>query len=158
MTDLAASNVTLTTNDRDKDFGHRGLGKNMSVFSISFGDGALTYPSGGIPLPAIGNFGMRRQIDFMSIEPDPDDGFVYKFDQTNHKLRIYTQGIVTGSTGGSPADSTGGLAENSAAAETTVQFLGASSADTTYDLGPLIELPTTVAPAATTIKALVVGE
>lgn len=156
MAEITASDVTVSTNVRDRNIGHKGLDKYMGIFTIAFGDDALTYPADGVPLPAIGKFGLERKVDFMAIQGDPDDGFVYKYDATNHTIRIYTQGVVTGSTGVS-ADSTGALVENSDGNEGTAELLGGSP-DTTYDLGPMIELPITVAPAATSLRALVVGE
>ena len=90
MTALASTDVTVTMNARDRDIGHKGLDKFMGIASIVFGDGALTYPTGGVPLPAIGNFGLQRQVDIGIIEPPYGDGYVYKYDRTNHKILIYT--------------------------------------------------------------------
>lgn len=90
MTALASTDVTVTVNSRDKDIGHGALSKFMGIASIVFGDGALTYPTGGIPLPAIGRFGLQRQVDIGVVEPPSGDGYVYKYDRTNHKVLIYT--------------------------------------------------------------------
>ena len=86
MADLTASNVTVTLNSRDIE--RLGLGKMVSFPTMAFGDGALTYPAAGIPMPAIGHFGMKKVITRVFIE-QPANGFVYHFDRTNHKLRIY---------------------------------------------------------------------
>jgi len=53
--------------------------------------------------------------------------------------------------------STGALIENSAAAETVARLMG-TAVDTTYDLGAMIELPSTIAPASVTLKMLMIGE
>jgi len=156
MAGLTSSDVTVTRSVRDLDIGHGRLSKNMTIVSVAFGDGAKTYPSGGVPLPAMGNFGYQRQVDFCAIQEPPANGFTYKYDADNHKIRIYTQGVVTGSTAAT-ACANGALAEDSAAAETAVRLSG-SAVDTTYDLGALIELPVTVAPAAATLKLLMLGE
>jgi len=87
MADLASTDVTVTLNPQDKDF--LAMGKCISFPSIAFGDGALTYPAGGIPLPAMGNFGMKKEIKRMFIE-QPANGNSYHYDHTNHKLRIFT--------------------------------------------------------------------
>jgi len=107
-------------------------------------------------LPAKEQFGFRLGIDFCAVEPDPDDGFFYKFDATNHKLKIFTQGITTGSTTVANNED-GALVEDSFAAE-GLPRIPHTAVDTTYDLGQLIELPNGSAPAATTAKLLLVGE
>ena len=87
MTALAASNVTVTINHNDRNV----LGRiKMNAGVAAFGDGALTYPAGGIPVPAIGHFGMNKEITNLEIL-DSDDGYIYKYDQANKKLQIYTQ-------------------------------------------------------------------
>lgn len=50
-----------------------------------------TYPSGGIPLPGREALGMGRNIDYVIIT-DPDDAVstIVRYDQDNHKLRLYT--------------------------------------------------------------------
>ena len=61
---------------------------------ITFGNGALTYPAGGIPLPAIGNFGFLRGIDFMAIQ-QPRQAYSFRFDKANHKLMMLDFGDAT---------------------------------------------------------------
>ncbi|MBU2549027.1 MAG: hypothetical protein KKB20_11475 [Proteobacteria bacterium] len=155
MADLTSADVVVVVQPPDRDVGHGALMKNLTLARITFGDGALTYPAGGIPLPGIGSFGFLRQLQFVAIQ-GAADGFVYKYDPDNHKLKIFTQGLVTGST---PAavNENGALVENSAGAEGAVR-LPNTVADTTYDLGGLIELPATIAPAATTLTLLMFGE
>lgn len=158
MAALESTDVTVTVSSRDQDIGHGRIGKNITLADIEFGDGALTYPTGGVPLPAIGNFGMQRQVDFGAVEPDPDDGFVYKYDRSNHTLKIFTQGVVTGSTAAaSMGDYDGTKIEDSASAEGDAVIANVA-VDTTVDMGPLIELPDTIAPAATSLRMLLVGE
>lgn len=95
--------------------------KELDV-TISFGDNSSTYPALGIPLAATGvqattipgtsttygtgelatavTFGFRsslKQLDIMDFSNG--DGYVYKFDKTNFKLRIYQQ-AATGSLSG----------------------------------------------------------
>jgi len=152
MVALAATNVTVTITNRLLNIGARGLDKIVSIIDIAFGDSALTYPSGGIPLPDKAQFGFKKVIDFCEIE-QPADGFLYKYDRTNHKLMIRTQGAVTGTTG----DSDSILVKNSSGS-----IGDASDAEgvinTTYDLGAMIEMPATVAPAATSLRLKFTGE
>jgi len=156
MTALAATDITLTLSQRDKDIAHRGALKNISIAALSFGDGSLTYPSGGIPLPVIGKFGYSRQVDFGSIEPDPDDGYVYKYDRANHKLRVFAQGVTTGATAAA-VNENGALAVDVSGAETAVR-LPNTAASTAYSLGPLHEVGTSFAPLATAMRMLLFGE
>lgn len=99
MTALASTDVTVTVNSRDKDIGHGALSKFMGIATIAFGDSSLTYATGGVPMPAIGTFGLQRQVDFAAIMPPSGDGYVYKYDSTNNKILIY-QGKDPGDTGG----------------------------------------------------------
>lgn len=85
MTALASSDVTVAINPQDRNI----LGRiKMNVGMISFGDGALTYPFGGIEMPAIGSFGMNKEITNLQIL-DSADGLVYKYDQANRKIRVF---------------------------------------------------------------------
>lgn len=156
MSALAAANVTVTVNSGDRDLGGGGASKNITMASLAFGNATLTYPANGVPLPAIGTFGFHKAIHMGIIVSDPDKGFVYKYDKTNHSIRIYTQGVVMGATPAA-ANESGALASKSSAAEGSVR-LPNTVASTTYDLGPMIELPTTIAPAATTLQMLLIGE
>lgn len=156
MAALTSTDVTVTVSIRDRDIAHGSSGKNISLASVQFGDGAKTYPTGGVPLPAIGNFGFQRQLDFVGIQEPSGNGFHYKYDSTNHKIKVFTQGVRTGSTAATACES-GALAENSAAAETSLR-LSRTAVDTTYDLGAMIELPSTIAPASATLKLLMMGE
>lgn len=154
MAAIASTNVTVAVSVRNRDVFPAGP-KLVQIASVAFGNGSLTYPTGGVPLPAIGVFGFKKIIEFGLIE-QPVDGYVYKYDRTNHKIVIYAQGVTTGSTAASTS-ANGALAENSAAAETAVRLYG-TAVDTTYDLGPMKELPATIAPAATTLLMFLVGE
>lgn len=52
---------------------------------------ADTYPTGGIPLPAIAKFGMVGVLRSLSLQGHDSltDSFVVSFDRTNHKLQLY---------------------------------------------------------------------
>lgn len=152
MVDLVAANVTVTVNERTI------VGKKRrNRVTVAFGDGALTYPSGGVPMPAAANFGMIRNLDFLTLfDEDDASGIVWKYDRTNNKLRGYRQGVRTGSTAAATSPS-GAILENMAEAETTFRAMG-TAIDTDIDLGLLREL--TAAgnpPAAQTLQAEAVG-
>jgi len=95
MTALASTDVWVTVNPRDRDIGHGALSKCMGVAVIRFGDGILTYPSGGIPLPHIGHFGLQREMGIGLIEQPPGDGYEYRYDRENHKIKIFTSAGFT---------------------------------------------------------------
>jgi len=158
MPAITSSDVTVTVDNRLLNMGARGLDKTMSVISVTFGDGSLTYPTGGVPLPVKEQFGFKQSIDFCQPQMPSANGFFYKYDATNHKLKIFTQGIVMGSTGVSPSG-VGAYVEDSSGSGTSGQpEIPGTSPDETYDMGPMIELPSTIAPASVTVPLLMLGE
>jgi len=93
MADIAASDVVYTLQagtartEGDSRYG--------AVFKVVFGDGALTYPSGGIPL-TIGKLGCPVNLeDFHMMDASDGDGNVYKYDNESDKIRIYTTNLDT---------------------------------------------------------------
>jgi hypothetical protein len=153
---LTASDVTVTISNRHKERIAGGMRKVIA--DIKFGDGAETYPTGGVPLPAKEQFGFKREIALGMIEQPSANGFVYKFDRSNHKIKIFTMGFVTSATGSSLIQGNAPFVENSAGADTQMMIAGATVADTTYDMGPLIELPAALAPAEVTLRVKFEGE
>ena len=93
MTDLAASDITVAIT---KPF--RESHKKRNHVTIAFGDAALTYPSSGIPMPAIAQFGMIRNLDAL-VFINATDGFHYKYDPTNHTLWRYAYDYDAGADG-----------------------------------------------------------
>jgi len=152
MSALAAANVTVAIVEKDAT---PGKPQRRVIADLTFGNGALTYPSGGVPMPTIAQFGFSKVLNLVNVEQPYANGFIYKFDRTNHKLLIFTMGVVTGSTAVDDA-TTGALVEDSASAETTLRAMGVAI-DTTVDMGGLIQLPTTIAPAAATVRLELVG-
>ena len=193
MTALASSDVTVTVGVRDRDIGRGGMSKCLGVAQIAFGDGALTYPTGGIPLPAIGNFGLLRQMDFGALEPPPGDGYVYKYDRENHKILIYTSAgftpegtvsqptftgdalaghthdhsVTDGTSGNAVTFNSDHLEASGGGTLTSGSESGGTPAGTVSQpaftgsavaAGALAELDSAVAPAATTLRMLFLGE
>jgi len=92
MADLESTDVTVTVGEnyiQDK--------KKIVNVTVAFGDGSLTYPSGGVPMPSFLSFGLGRSLDHLRlVDPANANGYLYKWDRTNKKLRIY-QGAAVGS-------------------------------------------------------------
>lgn len=85
MADLAAANVTITVEER-----WQTQRKRHSRVKITFGDGALTYPANGVPLPTYSSFGLYRVLDFITLIDNNDGvGLVWKYDKENKKLRAW---------------------------------------------------------------------
>lgn len=85
MTAIASTNVTVTITGRDR------VGKELKVTgTIAFGNGSLTYPSGGVPLPAKAGYFRLNTINRMHLLGAADVGYLYKYDATNHKIIIFT--------------------------------------------------------------------
>lgn len=87
MAYLASTDVTLSGNMTK-------MGKRkMYEANIAFGNGVLQYPFGGVPLPAIGRFGMYTAPDMQIMQPDTS-GIIWKYDKTNHTLKAYHRAPV----------------------------------------------------------------
>jgi hypothetical protein len=92
MADIAASNVTHTLVGGTQ---RRKSGRYEAVFSVVFGNGTLTYPSGGIPLTK-SKLGCPSDLEELVImDGSNGDGYVYKWDRTNNKIRIYQSPVRT---------------------------------------------------------------
>lgn len=86
MADLAASDVTYTVHRPRRAIVGHGYTNYMS---LAFGDGAKTYPSGGVPLTKA-KLGCPNDVqDIEFIDSGNANGFVYKIDKANLKVRIY---------------------------------------------------------------------
>jgi len=87
MADLAAGDVTYTLQGKavkGED------GRRKQVVKVAFGDGALLYPSGGIPLSSLSNHGFPNVIaELTLIDANDGSGYVWKYDYENNKLRAY---------------------------------------------------------------------
>jgi len=153
---FASTDITVTIASRDREISGAQAGRNQTIASVAFGDGSLTYGTGGVPMPAIGTFGFRNEIKMGLIEQPYANGFIYKYDATNRKIKIFTQGVRMGSTAaGAPEN--GANIEDSFAAE-GVLTMPNSAVDTTYDIGQMIELPNGSTPAAVSMNILFIGD
>ena len=153
MADLAASDVTMTLGKV-----RRVVDKREVAVTVAFGDGILTYPSGGAPMPTYSSWGMVRNLeDFIITDGGSAVGYICKYDKTNNKVRVYEQGFRTGSTSASTSAS-GALIEGgvTGAAETVLRGYG-TAIDTTYQLGALKELVGTSKPPEITLIGYAIG-
>src|ERR1051325_5444348 len=92
MADLASTDVTITPQAQGGAPGKALIeGRKRKVLAkVTFGDSALTYPSGGVPLPSYLKFGMVRNLEYLKIvDGDDGTGIVWKYDYENKKLRGY---------------------------------------------------------------------
>ena len=82
MGDLTAANVTVAIVFKDMARKTR-----LNVCTITFGNGALTYPTNGVPMPDKKIFGMGR-FGYLVVLGQNLPGFKYEFDPTLHTMRI----------------------------------------------------------------------
>ena len=87
MSDLAASDVAYTEVAGSAKASPADP-RRSGIFTLVFGDGALTYPAGGIPLTG-GKLGCPSNIDELYIVDSGTSGFQVKYDATNKKIRLF---------------------------------------------------------------------
>lgn len=87
MADFAASDVAVTIEKQTILRGSPG-GQRRNIVKIVFGDGALTYNTGGVPMPAAAKFGMLKHVDFIQIFQNSITtvAYIWTWDKTNNKL------------------------------------------------------------------------
>lgn len=86
MAAIASTNVTYSLNKREEKISDRDV---QNVVTITFGNGVLTYPTGGVPL-TIAGLGLRSAVSsFKFIDGAHANGYVYKYDLTNNKIVMY---------------------------------------------------------------------
>lgn len=120
MADIAASDVTYVITDQQK----ADSSYMKTVLTVAFGDGVLTYPAGGIPLTA-GKMGCPNTITVGSItSPASANGFVYKYDQANNKIRIYQVPAVVDLDPAAPLDELVAATDTPAATTVYMEVVG----------------------------------
>lgn len=92
MVALASTDVTVTVTERKRG----GSGVKIHFGTLAFGDGALTYPTAGVPMPAASSFGFDREIKDISITGINGLTTEYhtRYDKTNNKLLLYEEEAV----------------------------------------------------------------
>lgn len=111
MADIAAADVTYAVVNQHQQKVVQG--RRQGKFSVAFGDGALTYPTGGVPVTKA-KLGCPNIIESFIMEGTGANGFIYKYDQANEKIRIY-QGDNDGVADGALVELAGGSATPAAA-------------------------------------------
>ena len=204
MAAIGASDVTYTVQGKVNIMDD---GRRRALMKIQFGDGALTYPTGGIALSGLSSAGFPRVIAEVSLMDESNaDGYVYKYDYANNKLLMYRSAgftpagtvaapVFTGSAlsthvhdfkviGSQAAAGTDAISAKTLTlgkeAATDITIAGADSATlggvvavsggtpagtnsapaftgTAVAAGALVEVASSVAPAATSLYAVVIG-
>lgn len=88
MADIAAADVSYSVDLRNAEINdaHKRI-----PMTIAFGDGSLTYPTGGVPLTK-SKMGLRSDLrELQFVDSGSANGLVYKFDKANGKIRIYQE-------------------------------------------------------------------
>lgn len=87
MADIAASDITYTMQGK---LAKLDDSRRQAVIKIAFGNGSLTYPSGGIPLSSLSSHGFPNAIAQVVLMDNNDgSGITWKYDYENNKLRGY---------------------------------------------------------------------
>lgn len=99
MADLASTDITVTLVRQNILRGSPG-GLRFNNVKLTFGDGALTYPAGGIPVPAAAKFGMLKRLDGIMIYQNSITtiGYIWTYDVANNKLKGYEEVAAASST------------------------------------------------------------
>lgn len=91
MADIVAGDLTYTLQGGTDQIG--GDSRYEAVFKVVFGDGVDTYPAGGVPLTKA-KLGCPNALEECHLMDASDgDGYVYKYDAENEKIRIYQSNL-----------------------------------------------------------------
>ena len=85
MADIASGDVTYTLLNQRKVNGSPSRRNNR--VRLAFGDGALTYPAGGIPI-SIGKLGCPVDVESLVVVDQGVSGYVFQYDQSAKKLVV----------------------------------------------------------------------
>lgn len=164
MVALVAADVTITVEQR------RIVGKQRrNRVKIAFGNGALTIPAGGVPLPAAASFGMVRNLEYLTIFDENDaSGIIWKYDKDNNKLRAWVQKttdhahdllVANGAiaTSGAIGLTAGAGLVGAVAATTVTGGIASGGVQSTTFATTALNEDTSSAPAAQTLYAEAVG-
>lgn len=84
MAAIASTDVTYTIDNADVKYDRLGF---QGLVTIAFGDGALTYPSGGVDLLK-GKLGGVNEILSLEVIDSSATGYVFEWDRSAQKLRL----------------------------------------------------------------------
>lgn len=80
MANLAASDITVTSLNK-----RRVNGRTLHNVQLAFGDGALTYPAGGVPISKAA-LHCPNVIESLVVYDSGTSGYKWSYDRTNEKL------------------------------------------------------------------------
>ena len=86
MADLVAADVTVT--QPIQAVFYPPIPITIGFASVAFGNGAKTYPSGGVPLAAT-KVGLKKLIGYSPPSLDLTTGYMAAYDVAAQKLRLY---------------------------------------------------------------------
>lgn len=84
MSALVAGSVTYTINSQTIS----NFSKKAIIATIAYGDSALTYPSGGVPLTG-GSLGLPNVVESLEIIDHGTSGYMFSWDSANNKLKMF---------------------------------------------------------------------
>jgi hypothetical protein len=166
MASFSSANVTYTINKATR----LGDSKVYNNITLTFGNGTLTYATGGIPI-SLGNCGCPNYIWSMDIADAGTSGYAFNFNTLTQKLQIYTSGshnhtlyvATNAGTAGTTALNAGTLGGAFVSGGTqAIAGIAAASGTlggivTTQPSGSLSELPNGTAPASLSLIVNVMG-
>lgn len=100
MADITAADVVVTQTHDDEDYSGQRMNRMYPI--IAFGNGILTYPATGVPLPDKIKFRLKSFVKRLFIERPPA-AYDYVFDATNWSIRIYVRATGAELSGAVPA-------------------------------------------------------
>lgn len=165
MTNLASTDITVTVTKLTK----FESSEKCNYLTLAFGDGAKTYPAGGVPVTA-GQLGMSTYVRAIDIFDDGISAYEWSYDVTNkklvakqvpgiahaHSLVLKNAAVADGATTRVNAGSN--LLGANTGSDITVAGAGANGGvqNATPAAATMAE-PSTVAIAAQTLKVRVIG-
>lgn len=66
-------------------------GKRHARVKLTTSASGNTYSTGGDAIPAFGAMGMKRNVDFLHIFDQSGDGFLYRYDKVNQKIKVFNE-------------------------------------------------------------------
>ncbi len=81
MANIAATDITVTVDKLAK----LENGRKHNTLKLAFGDGALTYAAGGVPV-TLAQMGMVGAIDSLTVFDSGTSAYKWSYDKTNQKL------------------------------------------------------------------------
>ena len=90
MSDIASGDVTYTM----KNVRRMGNSRVMNRVQLAFGNGALTYPAGGIPILK-GKLGCPNVVESLQVVDQGTSGYRFQYDTANSKLVMIYGGSHT---------------------------------------------------------------